>query len=202
MSFKYLLLFLLIIPVSAHTGVIVFPENQTIFINQTFSFQVLVTPDQNTSGMQIDINYNDSVINISSITDGGLFGNKTYFNPGLKNKSRIKNVFAVILGPSTINKTGALLNISATANKKGTFLINLTNVIISTPDGTAIENTSLNGSITVLSKLEDVNEDGLINTNDIVQITLHIGHVTGIEDINKDGIVNIFDVVLVSRAMT
>ena len=199
---KYLFLFLLVIPVSAHTGVIVFPENQTVFINQTFAFQIIVSPDQNTSGMQTNVNYNDTVINISKISDGGLFGNSVYFYPGLSNKSRTQNIFSVILGHNSITKQGILANVTGKVTNESTSYINLTNTIISTPEGQAIQNTISNSSISVIYHYEDVTKDDKINIFDLMTVSRKMGVCTCIEDVNRDGTVNIFDLMMVSRAMT
>ena len=202
MSLKYLLLFLLIIPVSAHTNVSIFPSNQTVFINHNFTFQILVIPDQNTSGMQTNVNYNGSIINIHNVSDGGLFQNNVFFYPGLQNKSRIQNIFSVILGQNSITEPGILTNVTGKASNESTSYINLTNTIISTPEGIAIQNIVSNGSISVIYHYEDVTKDDKINIFDIMTVSRKMEICTCIEDVNRDGVVNIFDIMMVSRAMT
>jgi hypothetical protein len=138
-----LLLFILLIGQASAANV----QIMTKTVNPGETFDLIVSIDPNgaaISGAQLNLAFNNSIIKINNISEGNFFkqnGAQTFFNKGIINNSlcTVVNIFGVILGPNNVSNSGSFIIINATAvGSKGTSLISLSNVIISSPEGVAI----------------------------------------------------------------
>ena len=132
--------------------------SKTVNPGETFDLIVSIEPNGTAiSGGQLNLAFNNSIININSISEGNLFkqkGASTFFNSGIINNSSgtVVNIFGVIIGPNNVSNSGSFIIINATAvGSTGTSLISLYNVIICNPEGVAIPLNVVNGSVNINS---------------------------------------------------
>ncbi len=155
--------------------------------------------------MQFDLEFDDTIVHIDGITEGDLFtqsGMSTFFNSGSIEPGLLSNVYGVILGASNVSTPAAFATITMVVDTQdtATSTLNLINVIISDPDGNAVEVEVTNTTIEIMD-ICDINGDGVINFLDYEIVDQHFSETTYFPypswDVNSDGIVNIMDLSLV-----
>ncbi|MCZ7393972.1 MAG: cohesin domain-containing protein [Candidatus Methanoperedens sp.] len=184
---------------------------KTVSQGQMFNLSISIDPSGNAiAGAQLNIAFNQSILNVNSITEGDLFrqnGASTFFNNGTINNSlgTIVNISEAVLGHSNVSTPGTFIIINATAiGSSGASGINLSNVKISDPGGVAIPLNLTNGvvSITVYPRY-DVNEDGIVNIEDLTIIEQHFNEIVVAPypryDVNMDGVVDIADLTIAAQ---
>lgn len=186
----------------------VIPPAQRVNIGDSFNFSIYINPNtQPLSGAQLNLKYNGSVIKLNYISEGDFLkqrGASTYFNSGSINNTEgiVINVWAIILSTNNVSVPGTFITVNATAIGTGSTYINLSNVILATPESEAAPLSTVNQSITV-SKSYDINGDWIIDILDMNAVGQHFGESTTYPypsyDVNKDGNVNIFDALAVAR---
>ena len=141
--------------VSAQTLVSMSPSTQQIDEAQEFTISVYVGLDAPASGAQLNLQFDNSLVNVVSITEGNLLvqdGATTIFSGGTIDNSQgtVTNVYALILGKSNITTPGIFANINLVAlNKSGTSVFELSNVIVSNSEGQSLPITVTNGNVDV-----------------------------------------------------
>lgn len=178
------------------------PAAQEVVIGKQFTVNINVTPGGPIAGMQSNILFNPAYVRIDSITFGNLFtqnGASDYPYAGVINNTAgtAINIFNVILGPKSVNTSGTFIRVNGTAIAKGTSGINLTNLMIATPDGVSEPLSYTNGIVTVKYPAWDVNEDGITNILDLQIVASHFGETSlgGRWDVNGDGKIDVLDLV-------
>ena len=74
--------------------------------------------------------------------------------------------------------------------------------VVFSPDGTRLASGSANGTVRLWMALLPVNNDGVVNIADLVEVAQNFGQVgKNNADINGDGIVNVVDLILVAVAL-
>ena len=138
--------------VSAQTLVSISPSTQQIDEGDNFVISVNVVPDAPTSGAQFNLQFDSSLVNVVSVTEGNLLdqdGASTIFSPGTIDNSQgtVTDVYALILGKSNITTSGIFVNIDLVAlNKSGTCTFEMVNVVISNSEGQSLPTTVSNGN--------------------------------------------------------
>ena len=138
--------------VSAQTLVSISPLTQQIDEGQNFVIQVYVEPDAPVSGAQLSLQFDSSLVNVVSITEGNLLnqdGASTIFSVGTIDNSQgtVTDVYALILGKSNITTSGIFANINLVAlNKSGTCAFDMSNVVISNSAGQSLPIALSNGN--------------------------------------------------------
>ena len=140
--------------VSAQTLVSISPSTQQIDEGQNFAISVYVVPelDAPASGAQLNMQFDSSLVNVVSITEGNLLdqdGASTLFSAGTIDNSQgtVTDVYALILGKSNITTSGIFVNIDLVAlNNSGTCTFEMSNVIISNSAGQSLPITVTNGN--------------------------------------------------------
>jgi hypothetical protein len=127
-------------------------------IGNNISINVLVNPNGiNISGLQSNVKFNQSIINIISIEQGDIFTNhSTYFSNGSKdNLSSINNtngtvsyIMTVILGNSSgDNNPGTFFKLNSKIISEGIINISLWYVLISDPNAMPVNYIIYNNTI-------------------------------------------------------
>jgi hypothetical protein len=154
----YILALIVLIGQAQAATIILSPSSITVNRGQTFNLNVSINPlGTSISGAQLNLAYNRSNLNVNSITEGKLFkqnGANSFFNGGTINNSKgaVENIFGVILGPYNISTPGIFLSVNLTAiGQSGSTGIDLSNVIIGSPDGMAVPLDIANASIIINS---------------------------------------------------
>jgi hypothetical protein len=169
---KYLsligLVFLLLIassigvaPASAATNVSVSPSTQTVSQGESFSINVSIEPDTAIAGAQCNLQFNSSLVQVNSITEGELFkqnGTDTSFSPGTIDNTA--GVVAYVYGyicktegaPMSVSTPGtfAIISLTASNTAAGTSPLDLVDrppisVRLSDPEGNPVPIKVVNG---------------------------------------------------------
>ncbi|KKG11620.1 hypothetical protein EO98_04610 [Methanosarcina sp. 2.H.T.1A.6] len=135
------------------------PSSRVISAGDMVTLDVFVVPDTEIAGMQFDLGFDGSVLLVTNVTEGDLFkqsGRETFFNSGQADNGTLKNVYGCVLGKGGISTSGtfATVTLSSNSDVKNTSEICLKNVVISGPDGNAVEAEVVNASIKVLKTKE------------------------------------------------
>jgi len=137
---------------SAQTLVSISPSTQQIDEGQNFVISIYVEPDAPASGAQFNLQFDSSLVNVVSVTEGDLFnqdGANTFFRSGTIDNSQgtITDVYALIFGKSNVTSSGIFANIDLVAlNKSGTSAFELSNVVISNSEGQSLPIAAINGN--------------------------------------------------------
>jgi hypothetical protein len=154
----YILALIVLVGQAQAASIALSPSSKTVNPGQTFILNVSIDPlGAAISGAQLNLAYNKSIIRVNGITEGNLFkqnGTSTFFNSGAINNSigTVENIFGVILGHYNISTSGTFISINITAiNQSGSTGINLSHIIISSTEGTAVPLNIANGSVLINS---------------------------------------------------
>lgn len=152
----FLLSVIFLVGQASATDVFVNPSTKTVIQGETFNLNISIDPRGTAiAGAQLNIEYNKSVIKINNIIEGNLFkqtGANTFFNNGSINNSlgTVFSIYDLILGRYSVSTPGTFIIINATAfDVSGTSGINLSNVIVSDPNGQAVALNVINGSVNI-----------------------------------------------------
>lgn len=190
------------------TLITISPLNQTVYAGSKFTIQMTVSPSANIAGMQTNLNFNPNLIQFETVSEGDLFKvppmNQTFFNKGLINNSlgSVNNIYCVILGNYSQNKTGTFVTMTGYAKEKGLNTFTISNAKIGRPDGTSVYVRFNSSELNVISVPWDINEDGEVDILDLLLVGNHYGSsLVGRWDTNSDGIVDILDLLRVTAQM-
>lgn len=165
--------------VSAQTLVSISPSTQQIDEGQNFAISVYIEPNAPATGAQFNLQFDSSLVNVVNITEGNLLnqnGASTLFSAGTMDNSQgtATDVYAVIIEKSNVITPGIFANINLVAlNKSGTSAFELSNVIISNPEGQSLPMTTINGNADVGGSgtfdpmIYDINNNGTIEKSEV-----------------------------------
>lgn len=136
---------------------------QEISAGDTFTVDVFVEPDDKIAGMQFNLEFDETKVHVDSVTEGNLFtqsGLGTFFNNGLVEPGLLSNVYGTILGASNVSTPAAFATITMVVDEQdtATSTLNLTNVIISDPNGHAVDVDVTNATIKIMPFNDHRNE--------------------------------------------
>ena len=187
-------------------GISLIPSSQVVSAGDTFTVDVFVEPDVAIAGMQFDLEFDETKMHVAGVTEGDLLaqsGMGTLFNAGTIEFGSLSDVYGTILGAANVVTPSAFATITMVVDAQdvGTSAINLKNVIISDPEGHAVDIEITNSLVEIVSNY-DVNGDGIINFADYEIVRSHYSEKTSSPyprwDVNSDGVVNILDMMLVA----
>ena len=202
----FAIILLLNISSCAATGISLIPSSQVVSAGDTFTVDVFVEPDVAIAGMQFDFDFDDTKMHVDDVTEGDLFtqsGMNTYFNAGTIEFGSLSNVCGTILGAANVVTPSAFATVTMVIDTQDTGIstINLKNVVISDPEGHAVDIEVTNSSVEI-ARNYDVNGDGIIDFADYEIVRQHFSENTSSPypswDVNSDGVVNILDLMLVA----
>ncbi len=180
---------------------------QQVNVNDTFVVNITVTPTLPIAGMQFDLHFNASLLEVVSVEEGNLFaGYSTFFSNGsIDNENgTIKDVYGAILGGGGVNNYGTFAKITFKAKKEGFSYLNLSDVVVGDANAQPVEVKINNGSVEIVARLWDLNGDGTINVLDLIIVAMHFGATEGNgnyakeADLNGDGVINVLDLIVVA----
>ncbi len=161
------------------TNVTVTTPTNLLAIGDTFTINITTNPyGREIAGMQTNINFNQAIVHVNSVTEGNLFtqnGAPTIFISGTINNTEgfVKDIYGAIIGKDNVTTVGNFITVNFTAIKNGTTYINLTNVIVAEPKtGDAAPLDITNGSVTVGTQQ-------VITNNNIFSIAGNLTALTG-----------------------
>ena len=142
---------------SAETATIdVSVSTDTVGGGETFTVDIMVTPNNSIAGAQFDLSFDSSLVTVYSVEEGNLLsqdGANTYFNSGNTDNQAgsITGVAGAIITPGeTVSTSGILATITMTAKTSdGTSGLTLLNVVVGSAQGQSVQSTINNGEISV-----------------------------------------------------
>lgn len=182
---------------SSDTVVSVSPDQQTVLQGSTFTITINVTPAEPIAGIQMDVTYNASLLQVQSVSYGDIFGTNSstyYFN-----HSSIDNTAGVITGiVAALTPTGdgvadpgifAHIEFTATTDSVGMTDLLLSNVVIGNPDATEISTSLSSGSVIVQADITTVSavpSTTTVTQNEVFTVDIDVDPRTGIAGIGID----------------
>lgn len=149
-----LLLIFLSSPVLAASDVMVIPTSQTVEKGESFKIAVFVSPDRPLVGMQFDLTFDESLVNVISVEEGDLLNQKSasvFFDDGSISNSqgRVDSVYGLLVDKTTVTSSGTFAIITLDALGSGVCNFRLSNVIVSDSYGNAIPVNVANGKVMI-----------------------------------------------------
>jgi hypothetical protein len=186
-----------------NTTVGISQNQRVIAIGQQFILNVVCVPTENVKGYEFGFSFDPTVIRVDSVEEGDFFEEyPTFFNPGTiyNNNGTVESIYGLILGQGNTSTSGNLVSIHCTSLKLDVCQLNLLDVGLvnySQYINITVTNTTLHVAYDY-----DINQDGVIDIQDILQVALHYGE-KGTPgwlrvDIDENGVVNIRDLLVVS----
>ncbi|WP_406661284.1 PGF-pre-PGF domain-containing protein [Methanolobus sp. ZRKC3] len=128
----------------AQATVTVVPSNPIIQTDQNFSIDIIIEPEENFVGLQMNIQFDNSLASANEVSEGELLSNSSLlyiFNPGTIDNSQgfISDIFAVTLGAGGITNDDNFIHVNMNAGSEAGYCnIGLEDVILSNSKGVAI----------------------------------------------------------------
>jgi hypothetical protein len=202
----------LIYPPGTKTTVKVLPSYQEVYPDESFSINISVTPVELIAGVQLDLSFDPTLLTATGVVESELFREfSTYFDSGTIDNSNgtIIDIYGVIIDAENgTMQPGTFVVVNFTAKTaSGLSSLNLSDVIVGSPDGIAVSILVFNGSVSIVMFPDwDINMDGRTNVLDLVVIGQRWGE-TGPPgwiraDVNDDGVLNVLDIILVGQHWT
>ncbi|WP_406671476.1 cohesin domain-containing protein [Methanolobus sp. ZRKC4] len=123
---------------------------------EDFTVDVFVTPDIAIAGLQFDLEFDSSKIQVDDVSKGKFLGSKgaaTFVNYGNidNNAGILSDIYGVVLGPSSILEPESFARITMSVKEQATSTstISLKNVIISDPSGNSIDTLIKSTTLTI-----------------------------------------------------
>ncbi len=145
-----------IISAASPVEISVYPSSQIIEKGKEFTINISMDPFNNpVTAAQFNLFFNSSFLEIRNVTEGSFFkqkGANTIFSPGIINNSHgtLINVWGLIIIPgANVTTKGTFARITMYAKNLGSSQLNLTSVIVSSPDSSAVQINATNGSVGV-----------------------------------------------------
>jgi hypothetical protein len=106
------------VPIQDKTEVVILPSTQMVSFGESFTVSVFCNPAEPIEGYEFDLDFNASLIQANSVSEGDIFnGYSTFFNDGTIDNVNgyIDNVYGLITDEGNVSAAGICANISFTA---------------------------------------------------------------------------------------
>jgi len=187
-------------------------EATQIALDETFTLHLKATDVSDLAGWQTDIHFDPAILKVNSVKEGNFLkqkGGRTHFRRGTIDNTagRINGVSAARLTQGGVDGEGTLLSITVTLKDTGETQVTLHGFVAGTSTGETITANPTGISVGV-KKIEptyppyDVNEDGIVDTVDVLLVTFALGSVNPDNprvDVNGDGKVDKHDLIIVAQ---
>ena len=171
-------------------------------VGEQLTFSLKIANAERVAGYQATVSYNTSALRYIESANGDYLPSGAFFIPPVAEGNTVTLAASSLAGESSGDGTLATLTFEVVAVKPST--VRLTNVLLTDSSGSSSVPEIENAEITEPPQLiEDVNQDGIINIQDLVLVASNFG-ATGenAADVNGDGVVNIIDLTLVAAAFS
>ena len=143
-------------PAEEATTISVSMLDDSIGLREQSILRIVIEPKTPIAGMQFDMSFDPTFVNVNTITEGDLFtqgGANTYFNPGVINNESgtITAVYGVIISPGeAVSTKGTFATIILTAGTTETICpITLSNVVVGDLEGNSVPVKVVNGELEI-----------------------------------------------------
>ncbi len=142
----------------AATTMVLTPSTQTVDPGDTFTVDIVVTPDTPIAGVQFDINWNPDLLEFDGWTEGDLLsqdppgcGTFVSIMGGLyQDQGFIDGLAGVVLGAGCeVSGQGIFATLTFTAEASGTSPLDLSDVIVGDLTGTEVPSTVTSGDVVI-----------------------------------------------------
>ena len=167
-------------------------------VGEQFSITVDVANAQNVAGYQISLQFDPDALQYISWEQGTYLPGATFAIPDIIGTDEI--TLGATSGAAADAPQGTLLTITFEVLAAKASTLSLSEVILSSPIGTALPVATEDGEIVEPPTPPwDVNKDGVINILDLTSVAANFGQTGDIPaDVNGDNVVNILDLTLVA----
>jgi len=163
---------------SAAAGVTLEPSTQMPTTGESFTVDVFVTPGTPIRGLQFDLQFDSSKLQIESVSEGILLsqnGDSIFFNDGNidNNAGILSDVYGLILGRSSSilePESFASITMSVKEQATSTSTISLKNVIMADPSGSTIDVLIKDTTLTINGETADAYNPYDENENYVIDI--------------------------------
>ncbi|WP_340820218.1 cohesin domain-containing protein [Methanolobus sp. WCC4] len=149
---------------SAESTIEFSPVQLKVEENAEFTLDIVITPDVNTSGAELELSYDPDLISITSITEGDIFkqsGKSTIFSRGtIDNDAGIVNgVYCAILGNDMPLDPGTFATITFSSKEiSGVTEVEMKNVILTNSAGEKLP-VNINNAMLAIGDAEIIAEE-------------------------------------------
>ncbi len=164
---------------SLASEVILYPSSKTVSVGDTFTVDVFVKPDAEITGMQFDLEYDNSMVSIEKVEEKELFiqsGMSTIFNEGTIETGILRNVYGCILGDKSVSTPATFARITLYLGEENSDTLNLDlkNVVISDSEGNSLSTITTGIAIDInenntSQKPGDYDQDHDVDFDDFVE---------------------------------
>ena len=179
-----------------------------IYLNDTFTLDILAETVFDMAGWQFDIAFDPAILEAINVNEGNFLkkGGTTLFQDGSIDNAagKITGLSAIRLSTQGVSGTGPLLQVKFKAKSGGETELALQNFQFGAISGESIPAGPHQIRLTVEGGLAtgDVNRDGQVSILDLILIAQQLGKrvpANSPVDVNGDGIVSILDLIRVSQ---
>lgn len=140
---------------TASTSVSIVPSSQTIVPGEDFTLVIHVKPDTSIAGIQLDLSYDSTLVDINNIEEGNFFvnsGSAVMFNPGTidKDEGTISMIYSSIIMGDPVSDEGVFCTLDLTAGyDHGPCEFRITDIVLGDKDGNELPVVTLDSLINV-----------------------------------------------------
>ena len=172
-------------------------------IGEQLTLSLKIADGKNVAGYQATVQFDTTALSYVTSENGDYLRADAFLVQPVVDGNLVKLAATSVSGVSNGNGTLATLTFEPVAVKSST--LKLSEVILVDSDGVRSYPRTENTDIEIIESqrlVEDINEDGVVNIQDLVLVAANFGQ-TGenTADVNDDGVVDIVDLVLVAGAL-
>ncbi len=152
---------------SAATSVSILPSVDTVAPGESFTLDIYVRPDTQVAGVQLDLDYDASLVSIESIEEGDFLsstGSPVMFNPGTidNNQGTATQIYGTLIMGDGTSDEGTFCTIKLKASEAtGTCQIRIENIVVGDKQGDELDAVTYDALVSVSDETEtsDRNND-------------------------------------------
>ncbi|RKU25555.1 hypothetical protein C6499_14785 [Candidatus Poribacteria bacterium] len=181
-------------------------------VDTTFTLHLKAADVSDLAGWQSNIHFDPAILKVNSVREGNFLkraGGRTHFQRGTIDNTagRINGVSATRLTQGGVDGEGTLLSVTVTLKDTGETQVTLHGFVAGTSTGETITANPTGISVGVKKITPayppyDVNEDGIVDTIDVLLVTFALGYGNPDNprvDVNGDGVVDKHDLIIVAQ---
>ena len=152
---------------SATTSVSILPSVDTVTPGESFTLDIYVRPDTQVAGIQLDLDYDASLVSIENIEEGDFLsstGSPVMFNPGTidNNQGTATQIYGTLIMGDGTSDEGTFCTIKLKASEAtGTCQIRIENIVVGDKQGDELDAVTYDALVSVSDETEtsDRNND-------------------------------------------
>ncbi|SDF79950.1 Cohesin domain-containing protein [Methanolobus vulcani] len=150
---------------SAATSVSILPSVETVAPGEQFTLDVYVRPDTQVAGLQFNLEFDSSLLNIESIEEGDFFsstGSPVMFNPGTidNDGGTATQIYGTLIMGDGTSDEGTFCSIVMKASEEtGTSQIRIENIVVGDDKGDELNAVTYDSMVSISDETDTTNKD-------------------------------------------